>query len=181
MFPDRVGRIILDGVVDADLYVSPIWTQSLLDADKGLNSFYTYCAEAQKDCALYREGDTASDLKIRLESVMERLKIDPVTLIDRHIISPWVIDFNDLKQFEFSTLYSPIQMFPSLAALVDLLYRNDLETIERHFALPPAFDSRFLCGPTWPAWLYETEASYTIMCSDKRYPVGIYLRIRLPV
>lgn len=24
MFPDRVGRMVLDGVVDADLYVSPV-------------------------------------------------------------------------------------------------------------------------------------------------------------
>lgn len=33
MFPDRVGRVVLDGVVDADLYVSPIWSDSLRDAD----------------------------------------------------------------------------------------------------------------------------------------------------
>ena len=35
MFPDRVGRVVLDGVVDADLYVSPIWSDSLRDADAG--------------------------------------------------------------------------------------------------------------------------------------------------
>jgi len=33
MFPDRVGRVVLDGVVDADLYVSPMWSDSIRDAD----------------------------------------------------------------------------------------------------------------------------------------------------
>ena len=27
MFPDRVGRLMLDGVVDADLYETPVWAE----------------------------------------------------------------------------------------------------------------------------------------------------------
>lgn len=56
MFPDRVGRVVLDGVVDADQYVAPVWMDSIRDTDTIFNAFPRYCHEAKDLCALYRPG-----------------------------------------------------------------------------------------------------------------------------
>ena len=72
MFPDRVGRLILDGVgqyssysletftkfvllVDADGFVGPLWTESSWDTNKVFDSFATYCHKAGKRCHLYED------------------------------------------------------------------------------------------------------------------------------
>jgi len=47
MFPDRVGRVILDGVVDADLYVSPIWSDSVRDADASKSLLLKYFSNTE--------------------------------------------------------------------------------------------------------------------------------------
>lgn len=43
MFPDRVGRLVLDGVVSEYDYNRSLGNGSLVDAEKALLSFYTFC------------------------------------------------------------------------------------------------------------------------------------------
>jgi len=74
MFPDKVGRVMLDGVVDADHYVEPAWMHSLRDTDEIYDSFFTYCLRAGVSCAVFRRGDTdASDIKRRVENLIAEL------------------------------------------------------------------------------------------------------------
>lgn len=65
MFPDRVGRLVLDGVVDADQYGTFLFGESLTDTEKVLDKFFYYCAQAQTRCALYRAGDDPNRVKRR--------------------------------------------------------------------------------------------------------------------
>ena len=54
MFPDKVGRVILDGVVDADHYVGPTWVDSLIDTDAIWDQFFVGCHEAGPSCKLFQ-------------------------------------------------------------------------------------------------------------------------------
>jgi pimeloyl-ACP methyl ester carboxylesterase len=171
MFPDRVGRVILDGVVDADYYVSPIWTESLLDADAVQESFFEYCHKAKEACAFYRTGDSAADLKARLAALGRRLEESPVTGINQLTKTPTIITNYMIKQAFFSTLYSPIQGFPFMAYIFDTLDRGDDELILTLFIQPTAADPNIFCGPLLFPGYNAQDALLAIMCGDKRYPV----------
>jgi hypothetical protein len=111
MFPDRVGRVILDGVVDADHYVAPVWQDSIRDADAIFNSFPRYCHEAKEVCLLWREGDKLSDLEARFFGVLEDLKQNPIIVSDPNSKTPVIITYSDVKSVVFLILYSPILGF----------------------------------------------------------------------
>ena len=42
MYPDKVGRVILDGVFDGYNYRSGLWNSNLLDIDTVMDSIFTY-------------------------------------------------------------------------------------------------------------------------------------------
>ena len=112
MFPDRVGRVILDGVVDADHYVAPVWADSIRDSDTIFDSFFEYCHQAEEKCALYRQGDEIRDIKSRLQGVQDSIKDNPITIIEQQTKTPIIVKFGDLKLLLFSALYSPTRAFP---------------------------------------------------------------------
>jgi hypothetical protein len=160
----------LDGVVDADLYVSPVWMESLQDADAVYDSFSTYCFDAGEKCNLFRPNDkSAKDIADRLTSVLEGVRDHPLTLINHATKSPIIVTESVLKQFMFAFLYAPIATFPLAAIIVDILYRGQGEMLGEIFIMP---EVERVCGPQPPAYTFPDEAQPAIMCSDKRHPVS---------
>jgi len=163
--------MLIYAAVDADLYVSPIWEESLIDADAIFDSFSTYCHQATSKCALYRSGDDAKDIENRFLGVLNRIKKQPVVIISPFVTVPLVVTHSDIKSLLFSTLYGPTQVFPAVATIVDYLHRG-FDDILGQFIIPPAvIPLGIYCEQTLPSWLYPTDALNAIMCSDKRYPV----------
>jgi pimeloyl-ACP methyl ester carboxylesterase len=173
MFPDRVGRVILDGVVDADYYVGPIWGDSLRDADAVENSFFKYCHEAEGLCTFYHDGDKEVDIKTRFFSIMEKLKINSIRGINHPNNVPTIITYSHIKSMMFQGLYFPAAAFPAIAQILEWLYQNDnaqlLDVAFHPFQYKPFCEAQY-----FPRGL---DAQGAIMCSDKRYPVinQIYL------
>ncbi len=168
LFPDRVGRLLLDGVVDAEFYESPVWRESLVDTDKVLGTFFWYCVVARSRCDLYRNGDQPADVKRRYEAVMERLNTSPVTFTHPEHFFPVVLRASLIKMLVFSILYQPIQGFPVLATLLNYIYE------ERYEILGPLFqDTELLCSLSGNPVVASamTDAQRAIMCSDKTQPV----------
>lgn len=171
MFPDRVGRLVLDGVVDADHYVAPIWKESQRDADKVWSSFFKYCHEAKSSCQFYKPNDEITDIEERFESVMENLKENPISLVMKDTLTPFILTYSDIKFVVFMALYAPMQGFRSLAALLVILERNLGDWFEFD-TTPPSYDLKPVCEHSQPRWSYADDAQRAIMCSDKRYPVS---------
>ncbi|KAL2075426.1 hypothetical protein VTL71DRAFT_369 [Oculimacula yallundae] len=167
MFPDRVGRVIVDGVVDADHYVSPVWRGSIQDADTISSSFSYYCHKAQSNCELYRSGDTVSSIEDRFQAVIERIKDHPVTMIHPQSQQPLVISLSQIRMILFSTLYAPNSGFTLVAWIFDRLSRGDDEVLAQIFRLQ---EPEQFCTADLPAEMFLNEAQIAIMCSDKRYP-----------
>ncbi len=167
MFPDRVGRLVLDGVVDADHYVEPTWVDSLISTDAIWDQFFIDCHEAGQDCRLFRPGDEVEDIKDRFYGLIDRLQKEPTIVIppapDANM--PGLITASDVKMIVFSTLYSPITAFPSLAMILDLIVEGDLDRLAGPPILPQLCHN--LALRTWP-----NDAQTTVMCSDKRYKVS---------
>ncbi|KAK5173828.1 uncharacterized protein LTR77_002509 [Saxophila tyrrhenica] len=119
MFPDRINRLIVDGVVDAYDYKETIWMDNLKDTEKALDLFYYHCARVgYPTCALANAmGTTTADgVKERTFNILESLYHNPLPVIDRY--NPDVITYSAMKQFIFGTLYGPIYGFPYLAKIL---------------------------------------------------------------
>lgn len=172
MFPDRVGRLVLDGVVDADHYVSLAWIGSQRDADKVWSSFFTYCHEAKSACQFYRDNDEVKDIEERYKSVLENLKENPVSFVLKDTLTPLILTYSDVKFAIFMTLYAPMQGFRVAAQLLDILERNLGDYFE-FSPTPPSYDLQPICAHPFPQWSYPNDAQRVIMCGDKKYPVSM--------
>lgn len=166
MFPDKVGRVILDGVVDADHYVGPTWVDSLIDTDAIWDQFFVGCHEAGPSCKLFRPGDEVEDVRDRFYALMDQLQKQPAIaispLLDANL--PVLITASDVKMIVFSSLYAPITAFSGIANFLDVILEGHLDQVTGRPVIP------MLCHdielPMWP-----TDAQATVMCSDKRYKV----------
>jgi pimeloyl-ACP methyl ester carboxylesterase len=172
MFPDRVGRVILDGVVDADYYVSPMWEESLLDTDKVMASFFHFCYKAGKKCALFRDGDSESDIVARFEEANKKLENNPIKGVNPQSMTPTVIRNYLLKYLIFASFYNPIPTFPMLAQILDMVRRGDEKTLLSIFATGNSVNQDMFCSDQIFSGYEGQDAILAIMCSDKRYPVS---------
>lgn len=170
MFPDRVGRVLLDGVVDAEEYSSDVWANSLRDADHIWGRFFDYCAEAGPTCNLYRNGDNPASIRQRYEAILLRLDEHPVTFIHPQYFYPHLVRSEYVRRVIFGVLYFPVQGFPALAMILNWLHEGNYALFAQLVsdqlpmcALPVTFD------------LLATDATRAVMCADKKRPVNLPL------
>ncbi|KAM3075462.1 hypothetical protein ACMFMG_007609 [Clarireedia jacksonii] len=171
MFPDRVGRLVLDGVVDADHYVSPIWLESQRDMHKVWASFFNYCHTAKFACRFYRDGDQVKDIEQRYQAVMEDLQENPLPLVLRDSKTPALLTVSAFKLQVFQSAYAPMNQFPLLALALDILDRKLGEILE-YTPTPPSYDLKPVCEHAGPQRNYPNDAQRAILCGDKRYPLN---------
>ncbi|KAJ0308312.1 hypothetical protein COL516b_003581 [Colletotrichum fioriniae] len=165
MYPDAVGRLILDGVVDAKEYDMPTWISAMRDADAVLDKFFFYCHLARDACALYRLGDGGPEkIKQRYEQTMAKLRANPLIVVSRAGHMPIVLLEADIRKLLFTSLYSPTKVFPLLAVLLNRLHvGDDLSDV----VVAPDFG--FTCDADLKMVIYPEESSKAIGCSDRRY------------
>ncbi|KAL4778172.1 TAP-like protein-domain-containing protein [Aspergillus varians] len=125
LFPDRVGRMILDGVVDAEDYYSLGWRSNLYDADKALGSFVESCFDAgQGRCSLWRPS--VQSIRVRLDNLLHDLKYHPIPISPSDLCPlPMLATYSDLKQLMLQAMYTPLEGFPNLAAILSGLEQGD--------------------------------------------------------
>lgn len=127
IFPDNVGRIIIDGVVDAEDYYSTSWTLNLIDTDKVLQSFFTACHNAgPSHCSFY--APTPEAISQNLTKIYESIKSNPIPFVfaseTGKSIQYGVIDYNLLRHLIFQSLYQPYTWFPYLADVLTSLAKG---------------------------------------------------------
>lgn len=126
MFPDRINRLIVDGVVDAYDYKKALWFDNLVETEKDLDQFYYHCARVGFPlCALANETGitTAEGVKNRMQNITSSLYHNPLPVISSS--GPGVITYSDVKYLTLFGLYSPIAFFPTLAEILFAIERGD--------------------------------------------------------
>jgi pimeloyl-ACP methyl ester carboxylesterase len=117
MYPERVGRVILDGVVNSDDYNYSLGNGSLVDAEKAMKSFYTFCLISGPDaCPLATSTSSLEDIERRVQTIIRSLYHNPIPLYSDY--GPEVLTFTDLKLVIFSALYQPQLTFPQVTKLL---------------------------------------------------------------
>ncbi|KAG6022272.1 hypothetical protein E4U19_005162 [Claviceps sp. Clav32 group G5] len=116
MFPGRVKRMILDGVVVADNWVLGDWEESAVDTHHAIKYFYKTCFQAGTRCALRKDSDSSwHDIQQRVDALVARLDEDPIpgATVDGPEV---VVDGSDILDLIFGQLYSPLDFFESLSS-----------------------------------------------------------------
>lgn len=189
MFPERIGRVILDGVVDADDYVTTEWTTNLRDNTKTWSKFFEYCFEAGSKCALYRPSyKSGNDIRDHVDAFWEKLKQEPLPLViggNMGLLTNFI-----LRSLVHVSLYIPNAVWPILAVFIDSLASEDLATASSilddgllwQHSWPSDFSPSLPPGPNLPGYFsmasnkpnkplplgypWSLEASVSVLCGD---------------
>ena len=112
LYPDRLGRIILDGNVDGTEHYTGYSPSSLLDTDKAFEFFFEYCAQAGEEfCPLANKSSTASDVQDRYDALLDQLEYQPYILRN----STRIIRRDTINSWGFQAMYAPSNEFYKFA------------------------------------------------------------------
>ncbi|KAH7144139.1 proteinase [Dactylonectria estremocensis] len=108
MHPNRIGRMVIDGVVDPADHYAGTWLTQLQDSDKIISKFCEYCFQAGPDkCHLYT-GSSGADVEARLTTILLHLKISPIAMPpSRPDDGPAFITYGDAHLALLSAMYFP--------------------------------------------------------------------------
>ncbi|KAJ7083196.1 Alpha/Beta hydrolase protein [Mycena belliarum] len=128
MFPDNVGRLVLDGVVDSENYFATEWSNNLLDTDKTYSAFLDGCVAAGPEgCAFF--APTAEKIAESVNALCASLRARPIPV--RTPTAFGLVDYSMLRRVLLASLTAPYAAFPALAqALADLAAGNATRLFE---------------------------------------------------
>ncbi|EUC31269.1 hypothetical protein COCCADRAFT_38629 [Bipolaris zeicola 26-R-13] len=129
-YPTRVGRMVLDGTVNAEDHLNGAKLTAVQDVDAAYSLFFSLChAAGPGTCAFYAE-----DVKNRFDTFLSNLEREPVIQLTSTPV-PKVITKDAVLAAAFHTLYAGAIGFPFLARGLAALERGDaavwLEEIAR--------------------------------------------------
>ncbi|KZT66834.1 alpha/beta-hydrolase [Daedalea quercina L-15889] len=173
MYPDKIGRMVIDGVFDAYEYRQTSYTTNLVDNDAIIEAFFTFCHRAGPErCSLYEPSPQA--IKSRVEGIINKVTNEPVPVpFAEH--GPMIFTKKLLYELTFIMTYKPIQSFPDLATMLLGAEQNNgtaISSIVNKY-LP---DYECSCSRAQP-WLESNEALMAIGCGDGdelTYDPGFY-------
>jgi len=163
MFPDRVGRMVLDSVADADDYTSGLWRKNLMDVEIIADRFYQTCFDAGNLCPLRQGHDQeAADVRKRVDSFVRSLETNPLPAAQGGRVR--LLTSALVRETIRQTLYSPACSFDPLAsALAESILAGNHTTI---LAAGGVLCTRIPRDhvPVSCAWC--GEAAFGILCGD---------------
>uniref|UniRef100_A0A093W186 Putative hydrolase n=2 Tax=Talaromyces marneffei PM1 TaxID=1077442 RepID=A0A093W186_TALMA len=177
MFPDRISRMLLDGVVDTDHYYDGGGESSITDADAIFHRFFHYCdVVGLEKCPFYMKGGP-SEIREAYKGIESglRAKSMPVAASSNH--GPEVITWSDLKLIQRISVYQPLLTFPLLAKLLADLKRGDgssMAAFKQGLRPVTCLSEECIGTGSWSQQCtgFETSedsSSQAILCSDAIY------------
>ncbi|THV00205.1 alpha/beta-hydrolase [Dendrothele bispora CBS 962.96] len=153
MFPDRVGRVVLDGCLDMDGYFNNDMKFMVEDIDKAMQTFFDTCHSAgPQACAFY--DSSPSQIEANLEAIYDSVRKQPIPYVSGDTFS--IITYDVLRETILLVLRMQ-ELFPGLAAgLKGLSTGNGTSIFQliNELLAPPSE-----AGPT-------AESLIAIECSD---------------
>ncbi|KAL7408835.1 hypothetical protein BDY24DRAFT_405259 [Mrakia frigida] len=145
IFPERIGRVIIDGVIDPQLWASAsqanVLNNVFQDTDKGVEGFVEACVEVGPSrCALATDPpQSKEDLLQTLADLIDKLYLSPILVPDLPL--PGVVSSPLLVSVLFLGMYTP-RTWPRLATLLkDALDGNGKPILQvAQTLLPPPRD-----------------------------------------
>lgn len=169
LFPDRVGHMIIDGVVDGTDYYGGSWTQNLLLADEAVESFFQYCFDAGPLCVFYQNDTSSQAIGARLNAILNDLDTSPIRVTDKTVVDfPAVITSIDLRSYLLLSVYGSVNSFPTLAGVLAGLEVRNASTmvgILNNIGTPKGVMPKASCDWEGPAYS-PVQPKLLVACND---------------
>lgn len=177
LYPDRVSRAVLDGVVNMDRYYEGRGPNVVVDADAIFSRFGHYChTVGPEGCPFYVEEspDAILDAYWVLEDSILNMSIPAMASSTR---GPETVTWTDLKAILRVAVYQPLLAFHVLAYHMSKLAKGNAATMadfkhRRHFSVCSS-DACTIAGPWSSACTRGQDnslyASAAILCTDAQY------------
>lgn len=174
IYPERVSRVALDGVVSTDDYYNGPWITNLIDTDRIFVRIFEYCDEAGPDrCQFWRPGG-AKAIQAAYEKLLHDIWDDPLSVVGNERRGPEIITWSDIKSITMKALYQPVTFGPILVELLQDITNGtgSLFADYKEKSRVPAYRSKECIhdGPyseacVSPGW-NEIEATSAVLCTD---------------
>lgn len=129
MFPNRVGRMILDGVVNAEQYYNNDWRDNVDQMDEAMSKFSSFCHSAGPEkCSFW--GPTPANITARIDGIIHQLQNHPIPFSgvqSRDL--PTLVTYSDLKALFLQTIYTPLAKFPVMADTLHQLESGNVSAL----------------------------------------------------
>jgi pimeloyl-ACP methyl ester carboxylesterase len=162
LYPDRVGRMVIDGVLELEDYYNGGWENAIDETDKVAEYFFRHCFEAGPAlCQFHQNATSWQEIEQRYLALLDGLKDEPIGVAEAFLDpsspayepgslppTPSVFKWTDLVSQMFGSLYylSPSVVLSTDYALVGVQTRdNALSAISiksRISNFSPDFDER---------------------------------------
>ncbi|KAI2471100.1 alpha/beta-hydrolase [Annulohypoxylon bovei var. microspora] len=125
MFPDRIERMILDGVQNPhEYYHARADFQEWTDSDKVFSSIFTGCVENRENCALATGNNkTADELEQAVWDLLDTLKYNPIA------VRNYKADYSSVKGLIVQSLYNSAD-WPGLALMLNYIFTEQLDALQ---------------------------------------------------
>ncbi|KAI8909489.1 alpha/beta hydrolase fold-domain-containing protein [Gorgonomyces haynaldii] len=120
LFPDNVGNMIIDGVVNPTKFSGDIFDlqfDSLVDHDKMIQAFFNACDQSES-CAFRSENKSS----VKFQELVERTKRKPLKLFDLAV--PAILTGDLIEQSVFVAMYGPAK-WPAYAEALQQAYEGN--------------------------------------------------------
>lgn len=119
MFPDRMDKIVLDGVVNPHEYYAGLYEEELTTTDAVFAGFFQGCIANPNKCALAKDATTAEELSQKVYGLINKLKYNPI--VAESGSSAILISYDRIKTVILESLYHTKQWPDFAGALHGLL------------------------------------------------------------
>ncbi|KAI0820044.1 alpha/beta-hydrolase [Trametes gibbosa] len=161
IYPDKVGRVIIDGVYDSHNYRDALWNTNLADMEAVIDSFFHFCHKAGPEkCSVYESSP--AKIRARYFALLESVEAAPVPIAGAS--PPLIITRRVLQTQIFRAAYSPLATFALVADTMFALERNN-ETALVDLAPKIVNPTECKCALPDPG-LADNEAFSAIACGD---------------
>ncbi|KAE9363015.1 alpha/beta-hydrolase [Stipitochalara longipes BDJ] len=154
LFPDRVGRVVLDGVLDPDEISKESGLKMVTQADEAFSTLFLYCHLAGPTLCPFYTGTTPHDIYLRFENIVTQLNVTQALEQNwANSTAMWLV-LQGMKEIFDTYAYHAIDNFPTAALIltaVETLFPNiTLEAVENlEKELPGALNPPLTINVTW--------------------------------
>lgn len=170
LYPDRIGRMLIDGVMDMEDHYNGGWEKSITDGDVAARYFFKRCFEAGPTlCQFHQNATSWEELEQRYNELLRKLTDSPIAVGDLSsaaqaadlgiVLTPTIFKWQSLVNYMFTTSYI---LSPSSFTTMDQLL-VEIQAGAGAFIAAASVDAQI--SSSFPAYDQRTARSL-ISCLD---------------
>lgn len=163
LYPDRVGKVVIDGVLEPNDWVSGNSLSSITFIDDILSAFFVYCSAAGSDCEYNNGTKSAHDLYLRLEAMVSKLNATYAFQQNWANASAMALALVDVTRNIFENSYFPNGNFVSTSEFL-VAAEQQLLNLTLHNIV--ALEQKFPISTASPATDRESLWRFAMTCTD---------------